>query len=373
MEMGSITQATEELNQASYVDPSNIQPSLYQDLQDADEIRLLHLHPGSNLEKIECTLMHGTFAEQPQYEALSYMWGLEEVHRTITINGIKFRVRENLWSALQHLRRRSEPRVLWVDAICIHQMNVHERNHQVAQMGRIYNAASRVVVWLGPSDPASNRFLGLLSREWSISVEADCSSAVVAEKNKDLAAILSVLSRPYWKRLWIIQEFLMARDFTVQCGNGEFRPSWIYWFIHQLPTTLKDFDEHKSVVLLRKRAGILRASERVVPVRLIRQRLFAVYGRSNNFSVNFGLTLFQLFSDHEDAECSDQRDKIYGLYSLAPACCKAANQIDYSMTWQAALSRLIRHQIISHSAPPKPLRDRSYWAHVVGCRSGRID
>ena len=66
-----------------------------------------------------------------------------------------------------------------------------------------------------------------------------------------------------------------------------------------------------------------------------------------------GLTLFQLFSDYEDAECVDQRDKIFGLYSLAPNCCKVVNTIDYSLTWGAALERLIRHQIESHNSLPK--------------------
>jgi hypothetical protein len=39
--------------------------------------------------------------------------------------------------------------MLWVDALCINQEDTTERNHQVMQMGAIYEKAKRVVVWLG--------------------------------------------------------------------------------------------------------------------------------------------------------------------------------------------------------------------------------
>lgn len=51
------------------------QDPLYSTLQESDEIRLLHLNPGSGGEPIECTLVHATLSDKPHYEALSYMWG----------------------------------------------------------------------------------------------------------------------------------------------------------------------------------------------------------------------------------------------------------------------------------------------------------
>ena len=56
----------------------------------------------------------------------------------------------NLFKALQHLRLDTAPRVLWVDAICIDQDNIPERDAQVQLMGNIYRTAGRVIVWLGP-------------------------------------------------------------------------------------------------------------------------------------------------------------------------------------------------------------------------------
>ncbi|KAF2633929.1 HET-domain-containing protein [Macroventuria anomochaeta] len=37
----------------------------------------------------------------------------------------------------------------WIDALCIDQDNVDERNHQVQQMGEIFSCAQQVFAWLG--------------------------------------------------------------------------------------------------------------------------------------------------------------------------------------------------------------------------------
>ena len=38
---------------------------------------------------------------------------------------------------------------VWVDAVCICQEKVGERNHQVQSMGDIFKAATVVIAWLG--------------------------------------------------------------------------------------------------------------------------------------------------------------------------------------------------------------------------------
>jgi hypothetical protein len=116
--MGTISAEIDEGIQGPDEREDDVQSSFYEPLRDVDGIRLLHLYSGSGEEEIVCTITHAMFSERPQYEALSYMWGSEHVVRTIAINGFYFQVRENLWSALQHLRPTSETRVLWIDALC---------------------------------------------------------------------------------------------------------------------------------------------------------------------------------------------------------------------------------------------------------------
>ncbi len=137
--------------------------SIYAPLQDSDEIRLLELQPWiGGTRKTRVTLFHARLTEKPQYEALSYMWGSKET-KSIHMSENSYEVRVNLWDALEHMRLIDEPRIIWIDAICINQHDINERNHQVSQMGKIFMNASRVVVWLGLAENSSNtavRFLG---------------------------------------------------------------------------------------------------------------------------------------------------------------------------------------------------------------------
>ncbi|PMD67515.1 HET-domain-containing protein [Hyaloscypha bicolor E] len=116
----------------------------------AQEIRLVRLLPGSGQERICCSLDHAFLAHAASsYEALSYFWGDPKATLPISLDVTTFQVTENLESALRHLRLEDRDRTLWIDAICIDQANPKERARQVQVMGKIYQRARRVLVWLG--------------------------------------------------------------------------------------------------------------------------------------------------------------------------------------------------------------------------------
>lgn len=137
------------------------------------QIRLLHLLPLRTKDhqssapwydcvSLECTFETVHLASAPPYEALSYTWGEEAASVRILLNGKEFLVRRNLADALAALRI-SEPRVLWVDALCINQQDTAERNHQVGMMAGIFRRAERVLVWLGrPSSGWDSSVAGAL-------------------------------------------------------------------------------------------------------------------------------------------------------------------------------------------------------------------
>jgi hypothetical protein len=81
--------------------------------------------------------------------------GEERGQSIFFLNGKEHKVRENLFNALINLRHKSEWRVLWIDALCISQDDVNERNHQVSQMAGIYSQAKRVVAWVRQSDDST--------------------------------------------------------------------------------------------------------------------------------------------------------------------------------------------------------------------------
>jgi hypothetical protein len=109
------------------------------------EIRILRIQPASSTtEPIQCSLIQLAFADAPEYFALSYFWGSQDEKFDIILEGFPFQVERNLFEALRCLRRETETLVIWVDALCINQQDVGERNAQVQLMGDIYRGAVTV-------------------------------------------------------------------------------------------------------------------------------------------------------------------------------------------------------------------------------------
>ncbi|KAH9985485.1 heterokaryon incompatibility protein-domain-containing protein [Xylariaceae sp. FL0662B] len=202
-------------------------------------IRLLSVQPGNKTDAIHLELLpkpvdlrHGT------YEALSYVWGSE--HDLVAVKfgsqgAAKLFVTRNLAEALLHLRYPDRPRILWVDAICINQMDNAEKSTQVMMMGQIYSNATCVLAWLGQEADNSKRALELLGWigrqvvvDWStiaLTPAQDSTDKSLANVEEPLpcspdesACIISLLSRPWFTRLWVRQELHLARKATVHVG-----------------------------------------------------------------------------------------------------------------------------------------------------------
>jgi hypothetical protein len=184
---------------------------------DALEIRLLELLPGSLNDPIECTLSTTTLQERMSFEALSYTWGKPDGPQSpVIINGFELLVSQNLFDALIHLRNDSEHRMLWIDAICINQMDWSEKTHQVQLMARIYSGAHRVLVWLGPEENDSSFVMESLQKVSRGDIDLDHE---VFRSDKLLRCLKAIMERRWWSRIWVIQEVAMAaNDPLLYCG-----------------------------------------------------------------------------------------------------------------------------------------------------------
>jgi hypothetical protein len=105
-------------------------------------IRLVEILDKDPLDSVHCLLKSFPLSTCPSYTALSYTWGSPPDTQEITVNGNSFPVRENLARFLEQMRldRKGKGwRYFWIDAICIDQSNISERNHQVGLMKQIYS------------------------------------------------------------------------------------------------------------------------------------------------------------------------------------------------------------------------------------------
>ncbi|KIW20849.1 hypothetical protein PV08_01427 [Exophiala spinifera] len=257
-----------------------------------DCMRLIELDPGGDADDVpRCKLIHVTFGQKPRYQALSYMWGDVTIKKKISVEGKELLVGQNLWDALRYLRNCGSSRHYWIDAICINQANIFERNRQLRIMPHIYMRAQTVLVWLGRKYAKYRAEDWQVWMDWRVDGKSDMSfsaSELVARmEQKQLISTMSLelCSDDYWNRVWIVQEIGMAR--TIQVCFKECRMTW-NTFIHRL--TLSCGGNGNGPFILE---------------RMLRNKHHR------------GHTLRELLENHQQAVCKDPRDKIYGFVGLA--------------------------------------------------------
>lgn len=150
------------LNEATYVHES----------LNEHEFRLLEILPKapSDGSPIRCNIHAASFegAAQPDYEAISYVWGDPTPSSTIHINGRPFKLPTNSEKALRRMAKPTHKRTVYLDAVCINQADLEERKAQVLLMGRIYRNAQMTLVYAGDaneSTEAAMRNLEALAEE----------------------------------------------------------------------------------------------------------------------------------------------------------------------------------------------------------------
>lgn len=189
----------------------------YQPLdRDTKSVRLLHIWRAFDNE-IHAKISHASLNDQIEYEALSYCWGPPDIPKRLYIGNEALLIRSTLHAFLEVLCQHKQSLPIWVDSVCINQCDVQERNWQVSMMGDIYRQAARVKSWIGPSDVYSDHVFTYMKYHQN---EAFLSSENSARATiKALESLETVLDRPYWKRLWVVQEMALAKELLILCGS----------------------------------------------------------------------------------------------------------------------------------------------------------
>ncbi|CZR43997.1 uncharacterized protein FPRO_13805 [Fusarium proliferatum ET1] len=215
----------------------------------SDELRLLRVEPGdTDVIRVELRTVKSRTSQR--FWALSYVWGARENPATIVLNDQPFSITRNLYNALYQYRRHifegygSDDRaLLWVDAICINQNDQVEKSIQVPRMSEIYGQCERVLAWLGPVDSdEESHVCRLAERLKYFQSPADLTSQGHSEDDRITAfmksgrcdetaaidvesvrkALKSIGHRPWFRRIWILQEAVLAKKQPILlCGAYE--------------------------------------------------------------------------------------------------------------------------------------------------------
>ncbi|KAK6069997.1 heterokaryon incompatibility protein [Seiridium cupressi] len=276
--------------------------SIYQPLGN-NSLRLLFIKPAHSDEQIECALVTiDQIDEAPEFEAVSYVWGQEKSPIPIICNGVRKTVTQNLANALTKLRplpnwgsvltwskehrlhssrnvwrhfarNRNEDQedktslqtAVWIDAICINQEDASERANQVKLMGRIFQRAHTVKIWLrdelsrrGPVPDTSSNSRWTLVQNHNASdhlryhVDMPIVLSFIAQALRNLqgqpnnlvtlrpindlqhrnmiyglpppsgvewSILRDFLSNPWFTRVWVVQEVVLARRAVAILGD----------------------------------------------------------------------------------------------------------------------------------------------------------
>ena len=289
--------------------------------------------------QIQCDVFHAGLEAPPPYHALSYTWGKESdpVH-SIILDGCVVQVRQNLWEAMNRLQSDDEDVTVWIDALCIDQSNISERNHQVQNMGRIYQQASLVIVWLGPADEDSREALNFVRKFWENreSHEWFLRQAENPDTLRQLECLSRVFNRPYWQRIWIVQEITFAKVFKVLCGDDSISGS-------VLSGSQKLMSEHRHLTSGLTLSRII-SNDPALTESLIWRGPSSV-SLSGYLSATGKLTLFEALQYHDYKLASDPRDLIYGLAGITTAAGSSGLELDYSQTVAQVYANFARFEI----------------------------
>ncbi|KAF5623055.1 heterokaryon incompatibility (het-6OR allele) [Fusarium sp. NRRL 52700] len=226
------------------------------DSSDGSEIRLIKLHPGSGDDPLRADILHVSLDLDVvgKYEAVSYAW--EDGHATMKLETERgtLIITPSLFYALHRFRLKQESRVLWADAVCINQSDSAEKASQVALMNEIYAFAGCTLVYLGREADGSEMVEKLLIRFARASsslyrlygrhaMEALRHVGMIEPPIREVferyqlpglehpawKALAKLWGRPWFRRVWVIQEFVLSPDVRIFCGEWEV--SWSVFYV----------------------------------------------------------------------------------------------------------------------------------------------
>ncbi|KAI0183606.1 heterokaryon incompatibility protein-domain-containing protein [Xylaria flabelliformis] len=235
-------------------------------------IRLVLLENGSRGSVLRCTLQDADLAANPafRYEAVSYSWRKDMLNnhellsdlfpdryseyerqeasedmKLLLCNGKRMKIHSNLYEFLVRLRAQRRGLPLWIDAICIDQNENDpvvrkEKLKQLSMMGKIYESAETVLVWLGETGNVRYTFEKTIDYVMQMPAEYEPYDTEFdiwkVHKRKaplrlaryldgsDIMSLARLVNRDYFQRSWVIQEIVLARRLIFYLGGIEISP-----------------------------------------------------------------------------------------------------------------------------------------------------
>lgn len=295
----------------------------YHPLTEASTIRLLSI-TSTPTGSVSFSLTAHNLRYLPHYEAISYTWGPPGTNTSIFCDGAHLPITPSCATMLEYLREPGKTRLVWIDQICINQKDTPERNYQVTLMTKIYSKAARVVVWIGVCDTLEARrcleLVGKYNKDRAILAIAKRRTAEWEQADPvgfDITTLMgdfddidpwleddgwarrtleAVLRRPYFLRVWILQEVAVARKITLVCSDVSFDLQKLFQVVGLMQSLTP--------------GDLLYPWNAVFCLNIFREDYAA------NGTVDVGEAFMRPFARTRTCQATDKRDKVYALRGI---------------------------------------------------------
>ncbi|KAK3312532.1 heterokaryon incompatibility protein-domain-containing protein [Apodospora peruviana] len=388
----------------------------HQAITKPNTIRVLQIRPSLfSRASIRCDMLEGHFTPDdeykvyrgPDYTGVSYCWDKPsssggDKKTTIHIDGRPFEVQHTVYAILRAMRREFSLKHVWIDSICINQTDEREKSSQVQLMRLIYENATSTVGWLrGPSNPdpgggfgtrwqdikdfwwsrespeyRAREMLGRINSTMYVHQQdgqppgggtGDLTTfleTMPGSPQKDWKALEGLITNPYFTRVWIIQEVVVAKHVTLWYG-GQIIP-WDLFARAMAVLGSKGFAWKVIVYLMRNGDGSLRPFELPgIHNGLVLENLRRWYRRpgflSSKGSTEKMLSLEDTLKLCMRFESTWDVDRIYALLGVASDSSFLGIIPDYrqgrtKQVFTSVAVRLIAKQLVKNGNPFSVLR-----------------
>jgi hypothetical protein len=200
------------------------------------------LFAGSVDEPLQGKLIETPLDNQHTYTALSYAWGGNVRSKEIRIEGTAFPITPSLEPALLRIRTCIKSAnigtCLWIDSICINQEDESEKSCQVQLMADIYQQATQVLVFLCADLSFHNESVDILclavyllqetSRQSGLERIIQMENSGIMDKKDGWRNLVSFFAMPWFRRTWIIQEYVIAKEVVFFSGQTKINSDYLY-------------------------------------------------------------------------------------------------------------------------------------------------
>jgi hypothetical protein len=291
--------------------------------RDLEEIRVLELLPGVDPAKIEGRLRIHSLAKPSIYDALSYTWGDPSITKLITLDSNEnFHIDAKLERTLHDLRKSDIPLIIWIDAICIDQRNIGERNQQVKLMRAIYEKALMVRIWIDMDIDASAPAFKALEN-----IIAYDSNVDLGKDPKFWDPVIELFGQRYWGRVWIQQEVASGSHLSLLCRRASVPAEGVLALGYTVVEKFKAGELDAAWLPLNNAVGNFKGRY------LVEFRYMPLLKKAHlehKVKYPYQSHLLSMLDNARMLGCQDPRDRVYGMMHLAEDYEHGGIEIDYN-------------------------------------------